>query len=248
MRRFVKIFIIFLSFFFYYSLSSFCQTHDSLWYERFGSLSLNEKLKDVSSENPAFKISFYNIDSINNITDIRFNFFFSKKAIKAMQDDFIKKDSLNKSNIIKEPKIKNDNNTTLLFKNVKLKWDDSYNALVSSDTMVLYQLNEVKTNKIVKCIIWFRENKVGWEIIFFISDDNNFGSSFYFFHYKNNLLQSISNNMEFNKTIINTRPNHRTINRHKEKQPYIYTISSYNHMKMFRKMIDNIRTRINNEW
>jgi len=247
MRNEIKILTIFIIILKCSSLTVYSQNSDSLWRLRFDTLSFSQKLNCISKEsNPAFKVTFSNVDSTNNTVDIKLSFYFSKKAIRIMQADFMQKDSLNLKN--EKSKINHQNNATFLLKNVKIHWDDYTHGYISNNPMVLYQLNDIRFNRNVDGVIQLRRNiwGGGWEINFIILNDYDFDNQFYYFNYKTNLLQAISSNENFNTIIRDTRLGRRHIRSTKTRPPFIYIISNLLKKKVFLRIVDDYHARMNN--
>jgi hypothetical protein len=200
-----------------------------LW--KFNSLTYSQKLDFCSiQESIGFKVTFSNIDSINKTADIKINFHFSTKAIKILEQVFLKQNSLADTFSSHRPRIKHENNTTFVLKNIKFDWNEKTQSFISIDTMRLYEINGTKLDKIV---IGYFEARPSHEINFIISPSASIDNSYYFFCYKVNLLQTISSNQDFNVVIKNTRVSKRELKSKKGLGPYQYTLSTEMKKKAF---------------
>ena len=218
------------------SIPLFSQSVDSS--RLFRLITFGQSLKQFSVQKSiGFKIEFNNVDTLDSIADVRINFYFSKKAINAMLKSFIQKDSLKKAIKMKHWKINHENNTTLLFKNVKFLWSDKYECFVSRDTIVLCQVNDIILTRKVKGYLCFYQKFEGLDFNLLIYPEIKNEELFYYFNYKWKLFQAVSSNKEFNEIICDKRPNHRILREKKGLSQYTYTISTDAKRRVFLKRI-----------
>jgi hypothetical protein len=89
-------------------------------------------------------------------------------------------------------------NRTLFLAEVHFRWDSVNKAWVSYGPIGIGNIMKTQVNRYVKGIIEFTKKKTGDDFTFFLELTKN---DWYFFNYRNNIMQALSSNLEFNDLI-----------------------------------------------
>jgi hypothetical protein len=87
---------------------------------------------------------------------------------------------------------------TIFFADVNLKWDSANKSWVSYGPIGIGNIGKVQVNRYAGGIIEFTKKKNGDEFTIYLELTKN---DWYFFNYRNNILQVLSSNLEFNDQI-----------------------------------------------
>lgn len=93
-------------------------------------------------------------------------------------------------------------NRSLFLADVKLHWDSVSKSWVSRGQIGIGCISKYQVNRYVTGIIEFSKKKNGDEFSIYLELTKN---DWFFINYRNNLLQAISSNIEFNDLIINAK-------------------------------------------
>lgn len=197
------------------------------------------------------KLMYYTIpDKVELKTVVFTDFFFDEKLLKMLSD------SLNSSNLqgidlsdrnyklalIKKignqpateliseyslygsaKKIPDELLHTFVFTDVNFLWDASTTSFVSKGLIGIGNIIKDQINKYVNGYFEIRKRKTGDEINFFLELSKN---EWYFFSYRNNVMQAISSNDDFNKRLVDLSPGARILKIDKFEDQYEFVIST----------------------
>ena len=96
----------------------------------------------------------------------------------------------------------------------------------------------IETAHILKGVIEIERKRTGDVLSIYLEFDK--GRHWYFFNYRNNLMQSITSNIDYNNIIRELKEDKRTVKKNKEGAEYQYIISN------LRKKTDFLRRMQNN--
>ena len=91
---------------------------------------------------------------------------------------------------------------TLFLADVNLKWDSANRSWVSFGPIGIGNIGKIQLNRYTNGIIEFTKKKNGDEFTIYLELTKN---DWYFFNYRNNILQVLSSNLEFNDQITNAQ-------------------------------------------
>jgi len=91
-------------------------------------------------------------------------------------------------------------NRTLFLAEVHFRWDSVNKAWVSYGPIGIGNIMKSQVNRYVKGIIEFSKKRTGDDFTIFLELTKN---DWYFFNYRNNIMQALSSNLEFNDLITN---------------------------------------------
>jgi len=89
---------------------------------------------------------------------------------------------------------------TIFFADVNLRWDSANKSWVSYGPIGIGNIGKVQVNRYASGIIEFTKKKNGDDLTMYLELTKN---DWYFFNYRNNILQVLSSNLEFNDQIVN---------------------------------------------
>lgn len=115
-------------------------------------------------------------------------------------------------------------NHTLVISDLKLKWNYATRSFVSYGQIGLGSIGKTQINKYVNGYIEIERKRTGDVLTIYIEFEN--GKNWYFFNYRNNLLQAISSNNDFNNYIRELKDDKRTVKKDKEGEEYSFIISN----------------------
>lgn len=193
------------------------------------------------AQNEGMSITFQNIDSVRKTTDLLIDFHFSKKALKILKKDLIKRENIYDENL----KLSRDsyiNNSQFIFKNIKWKWDYYSRILYSDDTLTLVGISNQQINKKIPGKIVFNLKNKNLQILLQARDSLNY---FFKYSYESDFLLTFSENKEYNQ-MINRESSYKRARGAKEgKESYFYQIcSSVKVLADFEKFIKEIHLGI----
>ena len=113
---------------------------------------------------------------------------------------------------------------TILFTDVKLKWNYATRSYISYGQIGVGSVGKLQINRYVKGIIEIERKRTGDVLNIYLEFDK--GRHWYFFNYRNNLMQSITSNTDYNNIIRELKEDKRTVKKDKQGPEYQYIISS----------------------
>jgi len=113
---------------------------------------------------------------------------------------------------------------TLLFSEVKFKWDNVTRSYVSVGPIGLGSIGKVQINKYVDGYIEISKKKTGDVLNIYLEFDK--GKHWYYFNYRNNLMQAISANTGFNDFIRDLKEDKRTVKGERGQEDYRFIPSN----------------------
>jgi len=121
---------------------------------------------------------------------------------------------------------------TMYLTNVNMKWDPRLKSFVSDGTIGIGNIYKTQINKYVFGRIEIIRKRGGDILNMYLEVDPE---QWYFFSYSKGLMQAISSDAEFNKKIIETKPDKREIKSNSGQPPFRYVISTERKKKDFLK-------------
>ncbi|HTX88643.1 MAG TPA: hypothetical protein VMC08_06620 [Bacteroidales bacterium] len=113
---------------------------------------------------------------------------------------------------------------TLFLADVHMHWDSVGKAWVSFGRIGIGNIQKTQVNRYVKGIIEFAKKRNGDDLTIYLELTPN---DWYFFNYRNNILQAISSNLDFNDLILSAEKSHTEQKRvSKEARGFRYVIST----------------------
>jgi hypothetical protein len=113
---------------------------------------------------------------------------------------------------------------TLLFSDVKFKWNYATRSYISYGPIGIGSIGKEQINKYVNGYIEIERKRTGDVLNIYLEFEN--GKKWYFFNYRNNLMQTISSNTDYNTLIQEIKDDKRTQKEGKEGEEYGYIISN----------------------
>jgi hypothetical protein len=113
---------------------------------------------------------------------------------------------------------------TMFFTEVKFKWNYATRSYISYGPIGIGSIGNMQINKFVDGYIEIERKRTGDVLNVYLEFEN--GKYWYFFNYRNNLMQTISANTEYNTLIQELKDDKRTEKQNKEGEEYTYIISN----------------------
>jgi hypothetical protein len=113
---------------------------------------------------------------------------------------------------------------TMVFSDVKFKWNFATRSFISYGPIGIGSIGKEQINKFVDGVIEIERKRTGDVLNIYFEFEK--GRYWYFFNYRNNLMQSISSNTDFNNIIMELKDDKRTEKEGKEGEEYSYIISN----------------------
>lgn len=113
---------------------------------------------------------------------------------------------------------------TLFFTDVKFRWNYATRSYMSYGPIGIGCIGKTQINKFVDGLIEIERKRTGDVLNIYLEFDK--GKDWYFFNYRNNLMQTISANTEYNTIIQELKDDKRTEKKSKEGEEYSYMISN----------------------
>lgn len=123
---------------------------------------------------------------------------------------------------------------SLLFNEVKLKWNPATNSYRSSGKIGIGIIQNTPVNIMVDGFIEIQKKRSGDMIDIYLEIDPD---TYYYFGYTRGVMQSISSNTEFRNTLTSLNVNQRTMDTRGRGTPYIYMIAVDRKLEMFLRRI-----------
>ena len=125
---------------------------------------------------------------------------------------------------------------SLFLADVHMRWDSISKSWVSYGPIGIGSIMKNQVNRYVKGVIEFSRKRNGDEFSFYFQLTKD---DWYFFNYRNNILQVLSSNMEFNELITNAMKSKSEQNRaDKLAKGYRYVISTDRKKRDFLKKFE----------
>ena len=113
---------------------------------------------------------------------------------------------------------------TLFFTDVKFRWNYATRSYISYGPIGIGCIGKTQINKFVDGLIEIERKRTGDVLNIYLEFEK--GKDWYFFNYRNNLMQTISANTEYNTIIQELKDDKRTEKKSKEGEEYSYMISN----------------------
>lgn len=231
----------------YLSLSTFdCEAYGE------GSMNLGMDIGQVDMQTFGNIRHYTNTDSAEMKLMLTFDFFFDNKATRIMRDDFEAYTDLkgidytsfwyrktlaqvvgleNAEEMISEMQLMGSYRRVpeklrhlLVLNDIKFTWDDKNKSYISVGKIGVNNINNTPINKYVDGYIQLtRRKRGGQELNIYLEAAND---KWYYFNYRNNFMQALSSNEEFNTTIKETKPKDRKMDVERGEDPYNYYLST----------------------
>ena len=115
-------------------------------------------------------------------------------------------------------------NHTFVLSNVKLRWDYATRSFISYGPIGLGSIGKTQINKLVKGYVEIARKRTGDVLNIYIEFEN--GKNWYYFNYRNNLMQTISSNNDYNTYIRELKDDKRKVKKDKQGEEYSFIISN----------------------
>jgi hypothetical protein len=119
---------------------------------------------------------------------------------------------------------------TFVLGGIHMKWNSNTRSFVSEGPIGIISMGKNQINKYVNGYIEVIKKKTGEEINIYLEFDTG---DWYFFNYKQNIMQAISSNSDFNKIIKETKEDNRKLKADNNLPVYQYTVSTEMKKKAF---------------
>ncbi len=113
---------------------------------------------------------------------------------------------------------------TILFTDVKFKWNYATRSYISYGQIGVGSVGKQQINRYVKGVIEIERKRTGDVLNIYLEFDK--GRHWYFFNYRNNLMQSITSNTDYNNIIRELKDDKRTVKKDKKGAEYQFIISN----------------------
>ncbi|MCB0823927.1 MAG: hypothetical protein KDC09_14615 [Bacteroidales bacterium] len=113
---------------------------------------------------------------------------------------------------------------TIVFSDLKMRWNYATRSYVSYGQIGISSIGKTQINKYVNGIIEIEKKRTGDVITVYLEFDK--GQNWYFFNSRNNLMQTISSNTEYNNYIRELKDDKRTVKKDKNGEEYSFIISN----------------------
>ncbi len=113
---------------------------------------------------------------------------------------------------------------TILFSDVKFKWNNATRSYVSYGLIGVGSIGKQQINKYLNGYIEIARKRTGDVINIYLEFEK--GRYWYYFNYRNNLMQTISSNTEYNNIIRELKDDKKTTKKGKEGEEYRFIISN----------------------
>lgn len=231
----------------YLSLSTFdCESYGE------GKMNLGMELGQVNLESYGNIRHYTDGDTAILNMMLTFDFFFEEKAIKRMREDFEAYADLKGINYYKflyrktlaeivgktkademlselelfgsYRKVPESLEHNIVLADVNFRWDENKSAYVSYGKIGMNNINKTPINKYVDGFVELKRRKHGGHEMSLYFEASK--EEWYFFNFRNNFMQAISSNEDFNNMIKETKEDDRKLKVEKGEAPYSYYLST----------------------
>lgn len=179
---------------------------------------------DFFMDQDMINLMAHEIDSSPQLKAIDLNRSVYKKAINATigeKNAKILRDELSLFGTIKE--LPKELKHTIVFGELKLKWNDESNSYQSYGPIGISTINNVQINKRVNGLIELQLKRSGDVMDFYFEIDRR---TYYYFGYTRGVMQTLSSNREYVETLMNSKPGDRKQKVAKGETSYLYLVST----------------------
>ncbi|MCB0805286.1 MAG: hypothetical protein KDC05_05765 [Bacteroidales bacterium] len=113
---------------------------------------------------------------------------------------------------------------TFVLSDVRLRWNYATRSFISYGPLGLSSVGKQQVNKYVKGYVEVQRMRTGDVLNIYIEFDD--GRKWYYFNYRNNLMQTISSDTEYNNYIRDLKDDKRKVKKDKEGEEYSFIISN----------------------
>lgn len=113
---------------------------------------------------------------------------------------------------------------TFVFSDLRMTWNYPTRSYISNGPLGIGSIGKTQINKYVTGYVEIEKKRTGDVLTIYLEFDN--GRSWYFFNYRNNLMQAISSNAEFNTYIRELKDDKRTVKKDRDGEEYSFIISN----------------------
>ena len=124
---------------------------------------------------------------------------------------------------------------TLVFNDLKMKWDDGARSYKSFGKIGIGNIDNKQINKYVTGKVELIKKRSGDKLTIYLEIDRN---NWYFFTYTRGMMQAISSDAEFNTAIQETKPDKRKSKAKKGQESYVFMYSTERKKKDFLRKFD----------
>ena len=125
---------------------------------------------------------------------------------------------------------------TIVFNDLKFKWDDSRRRYKSFGKLGISNIDKEQINKYVEGKVELKKKRSGDVLTMYLEIDKN---NWYFFTYTRGIMQAISSDIDFNTVIQETKPDKRKSKASKGQEPYQFMYSTKRKKEDFSRKFDN---------
>jgi hypothetical protein len=122
--------------------------------------------------------------------------------------------------------------STLFLNDLKLTWNDSLHAYLSTSPIGIGNIVDKQINRYVNGLVVFNKRRGGDILTLYLKINDNL---FYFFEYGHNIMRIFSSNTAVMETIRNIKIDDRKVKPKKGEKPFSYTTASPTSVKRFLK-------------
>ncbi|GAB4323300.1 MAG: hypothetical protein Kow00127_16010 [Bacteroidales bacterium] len=113
---------------------------------------------------------------------------------------------------------------TIVFSDIRLRWNYATRSFVSYGPLGIASIGKTQINRYVNGTVEIEKKRTGDVMTIYLEMDG--GKTWYYFNCRNNLMQTISSNAEYNNYIRELKDDKRTVKKNKEGEEYSFIISS----------------------
>ncbi|MCB2218892.1 MAG: hypothetical protein KQI35_00755 [Bacteroidetes bacterium] len=113
---------------------------------------------------------------------------------------------------------------TIVFSDLKMRWNYATRSYMSYGQIGISSIGKTQINKYVNGHIEIEKKRTGDVLSIYLEFDK--GKGWYFFNCRNNLMQTISSNTEYNNYIRELKDDKRTVKKNKDGEEYSFIISN----------------------
>lgn len=124
---------------------------------------------------------------------------------------------------------------TLVFNDLKMKWDDEARSYKSFGKLGVSNIGNKQINKYVNGKVELIKKRSGDKLTIYLEIDRN---NWYFFTYTRGMMQAISSDVDFNTAIQETKPDKRKSKAKKGQESYVFMYSTERKKKDFLRKFD----------